>query len=133
MAETRGVVRMPTGDVARAVNRLRGEHWRMYVLASVIQDQAAFFDAVRAVLPLDPPLVSNRSWEALEDSLWEGLRLLSEDRIAIIWPNVCLIEQNQPRACATAIRVLTDIADTIADDAFTLGRPKTLRVVLGDA
>jgi hypothetical protein len=31
----------------------------------------AFFDTVRSALPMDPPLVSCRSWDALSDSLWE--------------------------------------------------------------
>ena len=32
----------------------------------------AFFDAVRSAAPLDPPVTSELSWDALEDSLWEA-------------------------------------------------------------
>src|SRR5208282_6398864 len=38
-----------------------------------IVDRVSFFEAVRTTLPLDPPLVGSRSWDALSDSLWEGL------------------------------------------------------------
>lgn len=38
-----------------------------------IKSKDDFFEAVRAVLPLDPPLVLNKVWDALSDSIWEGL------------------------------------------------------------
>jgi hypothetical protein len=45
----------------------------------------AFFDAVRAALPLDPPLVRSQSWDALSDSVWGGLDSLDTRTIVITW------------------------------------------------
>jgi len=46
----------------------------------------SFFDSVRNSLPLDPPSIGS-SWDALADSLFEGLSELDDDELLIVWPN----------------------------------------------
>src|SRR5262245_32731316 len=49
--------------------------------------RAAFFDAVRAVLPQDPPLLGTVSWDALSDSIWEGIHNIESSIVVILWPD----------------------------------------------
>jgi hypothetical protein len=90
----------------------------------------AFFDAVRAACPLDPPLRSERSWDALEDSLWEGLFQLPHRRIVITWLDAGEYRRVSQRDHAIAVRVLGHIADSLADEAATTGRLKDVDVYL---
>jgi hypothetical protein len=91
----------------------------------------ALFDSVRATLPLDPPLESSRSWDALSDSLWEGLRLLRSDTLVIIWPDASTYRRTSPAEYATALSILNDVVESIADDEMTGGRPKRVSVFVG--
>jgi hypothetical protein len=91
-------------------------------------NREAFFDAVRATLPLDPPLMSARSWDALEDSLWEGLSTVEESHIVIVWLDSAPLMESDLSAFDLAIDVLGAIADSLADSGPTDGNPKDVRV-----
>jgi len=91
----------------------------------------AFFDAVRAVLPLDPPLQRNRSWDALADSLWEGIRLLDPDTVLITWPDAWQFQAANPKDYAIAATILGDLTESLRDPVSTAGRPKAVSVFLG--
>lgn len=104
--------------------------WRVFVLPRGILDQATFFAAVRETLPLDPPVRTDRSWDALADSLWEGLHRLDGNKIAIIWPDAARMASSDPGAFDTATAVLADTAHLLADDDATLGNPKRLAVLV---
>lgn len=93
----------------------------------------AFFDAVRASLPQDPPLLGSRSWDALSDSVWEGMRCLDVDRIAIVWPDATAFRQHAESDFAVAMSVLGDLADSLADVQVTNGAPKKVSVFVGIA
>src|SRR3974390_1849909 len=62
-----------------------------------IADRTSFFEAVRTTFPLDPPIVSSRSWDALSDSLWEGLYMHPARRIAILWLGTRGVGTSAPR------------------------------------
>ncbi|MEU4679097.1 barstar family protein [Micromonospora sp. NPDC023737] len=89
----------------------------------------AFFDAVRAALPLDPPLLGNRSWDALSDSLFGGLLALGADRILLVWTNAARMVAVSPDEADTAMAVLADVAAMLAEPKFTQGRPVSLAVL----
>jgi hypothetical protein len=95
-----------------------------------IVDRASFFDAVRATLPLDPPLVGSRSWDAMSDSLWEGLYDHGAQRIAILWPNAETMGSRAPSDFETALGMLADLATSLADTSATRGKPKELAVIV---
>jgi hypothetical protein len=78
-------VRMVAGlDVDACRRDLERDGYTVFVLPPST-DRDSFIAAARATLPLDPPLESTRSWDALADSLWEGLRQHPAPRIAIVW------------------------------------------------
>jgi hypothetical protein len=83
----------------------------------------AFFDAVRRALPLDPPVASSRSWDALSDSLWQGIYSLGAHQVVILWPDSSPLKDATPRDFDVALSVLRDVADSLADPAATVGKP----------
>jgi len=95
-----------------------------------IVDRASFFEAVRATLPLDPPVVGSSSWEALSDSLWEGLFCHSAQRIAILWLGTQTMATSAPKDLETALDVLADVANLLADPEATVNTPKEIAGVV---
>jgi Barstar (barnase inhibitor) len=91
----------------------------------------AFFDAVRSALPLDPPLMSARSWEALSDSLWEGIRSLGSKHVVALWPDSSLFSEGAPCEFDIATSVLADVARSLADPEATRGRPVEMSIYIG--
>jgi hypothetical protein len=92
-----------------------------------------FFDAVRNSLPLDPPLVGSCSWDALSDSLWEGLHAQQLDRVVILWTDATAFAEEDPDGCRTAVEVLADVAASLQEETATMGRPTQLCVYVGMA
>ena len=95
-----------------------------------IVDRGSFFDAVRATFPLDPPLVGSHSWDALSDSLWEGLYKHAAQRIVILWPGSRAMATSASSDFGTALNVLTDVATLLVDPHATRGATKTVAVLV---
>jgi hypothetical protein len=94
-------------------------------------DRQAVFDAVRATLPLDPPLLGSHSWDALYDSLWGGIHALHIDRVALIWPDATYLSDNNPEEFKLAITVLKDTAELLLDESATVDDPTIVHVYVG--
>lgn len=95
-----------------------------------VASREAFFDAVRETLPLDPPLLGSSSWDALSDSLWEGLYSLDTRNIVIIWRDASAFRAKAPEEFKIASSVLGDVSEAIASPDATCGEPKQLSVLL---
>lgn len=121
-------------NVERATGQARDAGYLPFVLPSEgVEDRASFFDAARAVLPMNPPLLGSRSWEALSDSLAEALYDHAEKRFVIIWPNAHVMQARDPAAYELALSAFQDVADDLADPTTTKGAPKDLCVVVSEA
>ena len=118
-------------NVKKLVPEAIAAGFKVFALRRGIASREAFFDAVRESIPLDPPIVSSRSWDALSDSLWGGLVSLDQDRILIIWPNANTMAASSPNDYETAVRVLTDVVSSLADRESTQGNQKRVSVILG--
>ncbi|WP_083411748.1 barstar family protein [Janthinobacterium sp. 1_2014MBL_MicDiv] len=105
------------------------EGMRVFCLPEKISSKDEFFDGVRNTLPLDPPLHSNRSWEALADSLWSGLDGLEDENIVIVWRDTKCMETHASEDFSIAIDILNDLPGTLADPKLTVGMPKKLLVL----
>ena len=114
-------------DAGLLAQELRNEGWHVYVLPEGLARVPDFFRAIKSGLPLDPPLTGDRNWDALADSLWEGLNALEDGRIAIVWPQVHV---GADAELATAVDVLDQVAGLLADPDATVGRPKVVHVIL---
>ena len=116
----------PLGDI---VAGLHAAGWPVYVLRGAPSDKAGFVDAVREVLPLDPP-VQSAHWDALSDSLWEGISELHLEKIAIVWPDSDELRRANREDYRTAVEILTDLVFSLADPKFTVDHVTRLLVLL---
>ena len=73
MIPRQGLHQVAGFDVNAGARELTERGNRGFLLPDGIKDRRTFFDGVRQVLPLDPPVVGHHSWDALSDSLWSGL------------------------------------------------------------
>lgn len=106
--------------------RRRG--WLVILLPEKIASRNQFFDAIRDNCPLDPPLQSNRSWDALADSLWSGLDEEDNERIAIFWPDSDRMAAAEPDTYAIATDIFEDLCVSLADSNVAASKAKTLLV-----
>ncbi|KPI31938.1 hypothetical protein OV450_7013 [Actinobacteria bacterium OV450] len=93
-------------------------------------EQAEIILSLARVLPTEP-LACGQSWDAFEDSLWEGIFQLKEPRVAIAlrgkhWTN-------QPHgAVQIMLDILQYVVEALGDEKATAGRPTKLCVLLAD-
>ncbi len=106
------------------------EGWTVLVLPPGITGRDSFFGGIRAACPLDPPLVRNDNWDALSDSLWNGIDELEDSQVAILWPDSTAMATAAPLDFGTAREILSGIAESLGDSNVTVGRPTLLAVVL---
>ncbi|MGW7534033.1 barstar family protein [Amycolatopsis sp. NPDC054798] len=98
-------------DLGELTDKANREGYRVLVLSDVGPDKKSFFDQVETQLPTDPPLGKFNVWDALEDSLWEGLRCLPEHKLLLVWPDSKEFAENSPEEFAIALSVFKGLAD----------------------
>lgn len=126
-----GLVRTGPIDVEATRRQAEQAGYTTFVLpAEGIVDRASFFDAVRATFPLDPPLVGSHSWDALSDSLWEGLSTHAARRIVILWPNTRAMATRAASDFGTALDVLADVANSLSDPQATRDDSKEVALLV---
>jgi hypothetical protein len=124
-----GVQVVDRGSVSRLIEDARRDLQEVYVLTTGDDaDRNAFFKAVRSTFPLNPPVPSARSWEALSDSLWEGLSNTRGDDIVIIWTDAERFRQAAPDDFSVALDIFKDLTVGLGDRTMTLDHPKNLSV-----
>jgi hypothetical protein len=127
---TPGLHEVSQSDASALIAVLRRDSYGVFEMSSTIHGRLGFFAAVREVLPLDPPVTSDDNWDALSDSLWEGLSMEPLGKIAIVWPEPSLMQQMSPADFAIACDVLRDVAELLGDEDATVGAPKAVVVLL---
>jgi hypothetical protein len=128
-----GLIMVGAAHLDSIVQAAKLEHVPVYVLPNAgVVDRASFFDAIRATLPLDPPIQSARSWDALSDSLWVGLDTLDADQVLIVWPNAAAMIPASRMEYDQALTVLADVATSLADPKLTQGKPKQVSIIVGE-
>ncbi|WP_037366739.1 barstar family protein [Amycolatopsis orientalis] len=102
------VAELDLGELTRHASR---EGFRVLVLSGVGPGKKSFFDQVETQLPTDPPLGKVNVWDALADSLWEGMRCLPEHKLLLVWLDSKEFADNSPDEFAVALSVLRDLTD----------------------
>jgi hypothetical protein len=122
-------------NVRSSVAGLRADGWRVFVLPDGVDTAARFVDAVVSTFPLDPPLTpTTDSWNALDDSLGNGLLDIPERRIAILWPDSFRLAHADPESHAIALSILGDLPEVLRCGDWTNdGKPKETAIFLGVA
>ncbi|MEO8552435.1 MAG: barstar family protein [Kofleriaceae bacterium] len=129
MTVARGLVRVEHLEVEALRAEAVAAGRVVLTLPDDIVDKASFFRAARDTLPLDPP--AEGSWDALDDSLWEGLYQLTSESILIVWPDADPMVRCAPEDFRIAEEILADVASSLADRELTVGRPKDVSVIVG--
>ncbi len=91
-----------------------------------IASNADFVRVIKEHLPLNPPIVFG-GWEAIKDSLFNGIADLSERKIAIVWKDAHKLMDAEDEEFATAIIVLINVMEDLKTEC-----EKTLRAYLVD-
>jgi hypothetical protein len=131
MELVQGVQKLSSRSLDEVLEAARRPDTAVYVLPELgVRNRDTFFEAVRQRFPLDPPVHTNYSWEALKDSLWSGIDALDIARVVIVWPNWRVMAEAAPRDYEIAASVWEDLAEQLHDDDATVGRAKHVAVVL---
>jgi hypothetical protein len=125
-----GVHRLSEADAVEVAREMAANGARVIFFPSNIHDKASLITGIRATAPLDPPLASETNWDALEDSLWEGLRGLPENTIVIVWPSAIQMSKNSPTEYGVAEGIFADLATSLTSSATTGGTPKELIFII---
>jgi len=125
---TGGLTTLDQLDVDAALRAAHDQGIRTYLLQGVV-DHDTFFDTIRANFPLDPPLVSNRSWDALKDSLSGGLINPPDRRVLILWPNTTAMPSYDREI---ALRILHQVAVERANPAYANGVSTEVTILIDE-
>lgn len=129
MALVPGVHEGAAADLASAVRAAATVGAAIFSLATTgAATKVDFFDAVRASLPLDPPIVSSRSWDALLDSLRGGIEEIGAALIVITWTGAADLRSASPADYDIAIEVLRAVTSDVGNEKYTVGKPKQVCV-----
>lgn len=128
--ESNLLVSATQSESAQIIRQRELAGWRVFSFPNSLKSRDDFFEAVRTTFPLDPPLQSNRSWDALSDSLWGGIDSLADREILIVWPNSTAMKEFAPDQFAVALGVLMDLAKSVSSEVMTCGAPKSIVVLL---
>jgi hypothetical protein len=132
MVPSAGVVCLSSDAASSYLREPSSPGRRVFALREGIEDSASFHAAVRASLPLDPPLSeSGVNWDAMEDSIWGGIDTVEESRVVIVWPDASKMKVLSSAEFEIALAVLTEVAVTFGDPRVTNGPTKEVLVVLG--
>lgn len=109
-------------DEDQASLRRKHPEASVYILVSGDSpSEETFFAAVAQQLPLDPPLGPGRKWDALADSLFEGLVDAGNDHVVIHWNDATAMRSSAPQVFELACDVFGDVAAQLGDRATTAG------------
>lgn len=98
----------------RSVERAGGRVFR--IAGDSIVDQASFVAQLKVSVPLDPPLVTGRSWDAIEDSVFGGIILAVESGVAaLVWVASDVMAHADPHGFAVAVDVLESACRAVDD------------------
>lgn len=121
MIDESGYISILDSELESTIKKHQSEGWRVFRLPANMSSKDEFFNGVRLTLPLDPPLYSNRSWDALADSLWAGLDGLPDRNIVIVWPSTSRFEMYSVDDFAIAQSILADLPVLLSNNEVTAG------------
>ncbi len=124
-----GIHERKGAGIAALLATLRGDEWPTFTLAGSPANWDDFVASIKAGLPLDPP-VDRGIWDALRDSLWEGIHKLNAEKVAIVWPGSDRLRDSDPEAYEKAIELFTDLVFGLADQKFTVDHVTRVLVLL---
>ncbi|MEV0990806.1 hypothetical protein [Streptomyces sp. NPDC049949] len=93
------------------------------------EDRESIFREIRNSIPLDPPLASSGSWDALSDSLFGGLYETSGEFVTVVWMNAGWRE-GVAGDLLTTFQIFEEVVALLQDERATAGKPKRVLVYI---
>ena len=121
---------MTTDDVEAARAEAQAKGAASFELRTRAATRDAFFDAAREGLPLDPPVLGSKSWDALADSIWAGLDGVGTRDVAIAWLGASNFKELAPAEFHIAYEILKSLTERLSSWEATDGEPKQITVLL---
>jgi hypothetical protein len=124
------VRRVAAAELAAEIRRT-GEHCLTYLLnGKGVVTAAQFFNAVKAVFPLDPPLGDGSVWDALVDSMFGGLVDCPAGCIDIVWEHWTQMAREAPQDFEIAVGCLAQVANQLSNETVTGGKSFDVHVYI---
>ena len=108
---------------------LTREGWPVYTLPGAPESKDGFIASIKSVLPLDPTIQLG-NWDAMSDSLWEGLHLLNAEKVAVVWPESDRLRRGDPDAYSIALDIFDSLVFGLADLRYTVDHVTRVLVLL---
>jgi RNAse (barnase) inhibitor barstar len=129
MTANNGVCQLASHEADQMVSYYAEKNAAIFLLNASISTKRDFFRAISQKIQLDPPLGDGLRWDALSDSLWNGLDLLESSKVLIVWPNASLMKTDSPEEFSIATSVLSDVAASLGTKEDTCDEPKEVMIV----
>jgi hypothetical protein len=86
------------------------------------------FQALKAQVPMDPPIGGTVNWDALSDSLWAGLDGIATP-VALAWKDAWKLKRHDPQSFQTAEEILRTICTHLSSGSYG-ARRKSVQIIL---
>lgn len=124
------VLRIPNADIENILRSAHDQNLSVYILKNAI-DRESFFAAIRTQIPLDPVLVSSRSWDALIDSVSGGLLADGAEGFVIVWPEYELWDEKDSESRNVAFECMKSICERLDFERRNGRSNKSVSVFVG--
>ena len=119
-----------TQDLERLTGLLERQDFLVIRLDGTnVTDKASFLKQAEADLPRPTDLFPH-NWDALADTLWNGLFDLKANQVALVWTQAQRLAHGDLQDFLDAIRILSDVARQVMDGANSFPRPLTMLLFL---
>lgn len=113
MMTTADDLRVSAEELHEVASQLRRQGKPIVVLdGEQVSDRASFVEVLRRAVPLDPPLATGRSLDAIADSLFGGLA--SVQPAALLWDKAWLLGEADADELDRLLDVLADVKEQLA-------------------
>ncbi|HHJ14476.1 MAG TPA: hypothetical protein ENJ79_08910 [Gammaproteobacteria bacterium] len=107
--------------------------WVLFqVDCSKVSDRNTLFKCLCAALPMNPLIHSDRSWDALSDSLWGGLHDVRKDKVLIILRGAKNLKSHLSKEYQKVIEIFGDVANTLTKKQYAGEKVKSVSIFLVD-
>lgn len=126
-----GISYISESEIDKFDQETRAAGFKVYHLATGdASDKESFIRAVSRVLPLDPPIVGFRNWDALSDSLFGGLDSQDVKGITIMWTGGATLEGRSRGDFDMAVSMFHQVVELLSSEEATANNATWVHVYI---
>ncbi|WP_175481862.1 barstar family protein [Marinobacter zhejiangensis] len=118
---------LPPGLIKISSSQFEDVQWKEYLseVDEIVIDgkgivsKENIIDAIRANFPLDPP-VESYNWDAISDSLWEGMDSKYRDTVVVIKGGLDFLKRNDFESYKVVMDIFSDISGSSSKKVYWL-------------